>query len=137
MSLQKERDVGNSLPNQPGTVGSKPALVMQCANPECSKELLYLREGRIQFLELESHSDDQPRPDDGAFAMKSLPSKFFWLCGECAKTRVIKRWTSSGLVLVLRNQDGAGRRPDLATRPATAGTFRIRELQDFGWAALN
>jgi hypothetical protein len=138
MSLQKERDVRDPLSNQPGIVGSTPALVMQCANPQCSKELLYLREGRIQFLELESHFDDQLRPDDGgAFAMNSLPSKFFWLCGECAKTHVIKRWTTSGLDLALRNQDTAGRHPDLATRPVTAGTFRARELQGFGWAALN
>jgi hypothetical protein len=107
MSLQKECDVGNPLSNQPGTVGSKCNLVMQCANPRCSKELLYLREGRLELLELESHSDDQFRPDDGAFAMKSLPSKFFWLCGECAKSHIIKRWTTSGLVLVLRNQNTA------------------------------
>jgi hypothetical protein len=50
---------------------------MQCANPKCSKELLYLREGRLELLELESDSDDQVRPDDDAFAMKSLPSSFF------------------------------------------------------------
>jgi hypothetical protein len=72
---------------------------MQCANPQCSKELLYLREGRLWLLELESHADDQFRPDDGAFAMRSLPSTFFWLCGECAKTHIVKRWTPSGLVL--------------------------------------
>jgi hypothetical protein len=50
---------------------------MQCANPKCSKELLYLLEGRLELLELESDSDDQVRPDDGAFAMKCLPSRFF------------------------------------------------------------
>jgi hypothetical protein len=137
MSSQKKRDVRNPLSNQPGIVGSTPNLVMQCANPQCSKELLYLREGRIEFLELESHSDDRLRPDDGAFAMKSIPSKFFWLCGECATTHVIKRWTTSGLVLVLRDQDTATRHPDLATRPATAGTFRVRGLQDLGWGAVN
>jgi hypothetical protein len=106
---------------------------MQCANPQCSKELLYFREGRIQFLDLESQSDDQLRPDDGAFAMKSLPSKFFWLCGECAKTHEIKRWTTSGLVLVIRNQHTAGRNPDSGTLPAAAGTFRVQGHQDFGW----
>jgi hypothetical protein len=132
--LQKECDARNPLSDQSAIVGNKPDLVMQCANPQCSKELLYLREGRIQFLELESQSDDQLRPDDGAFAMKSLPSKFFWLCGECAKTHEIKRWTSSGLVLVLRNQDTAGTNPDSGIRPAKAGTFRVQGHQDFGWA---
>jgi hypothetical protein len=72
---------------------------MQCANPKCSKELLYLREGRLGLLELESDSDDQVRPDDGAFEMKSLPSRFFRHCGECAKMHIIKRRTASRLVL--------------------------------------
>jgi hypothetical protein len=71
---------------------------MQCSNPQCSKELVYLREGRLDLLELELHSHDQVTPDDG-FPVKSLPSRFFWLCGECAKTHRIKRWTPSGLVL--------------------------------------
>jgi hypothetical protein len=137
MSLQKECDVRKLLSNQLGIEGSKPALVMQCANPQCSKELLYLREGRIQLLELESCSEDQFRPDDGAFAMKSEPSKFFWLCGECAMTYVIKRWTTSGLVLVVRNQQRAASQPDLPARPANAGTFRVRDPQELGWPALN
>jgi hypothetical protein len=78
---------------------------MQCVNPQCSKDLLYFREGRLELLELESDSDEQVRPDDSAFAMRSLPRKFFWLCGECAKTYIIKRWTSSGSVLLLSKQD--------------------------------
>jgi hypothetical protein len=137
MSLQKECDVHNPLSNQPGILGSERNLAMQCANPQCSKELLYLREGTINLLEMESHSDDPFQSDVGAFAMRSLPSKFFWLCGECAKTLMVKRWTTSGLVLVLRNQNTAGSHPDLAARPATAGTFRIRGRQGFGWEAVN
>ena len=100
-------------------MGSERNWGVQCANPQCSKELLYLREGKLWLLELESHADDQFRPDDGAFAMRSLPSKFFWLCGECAKTHIVKRWTTSGLVVVLRNQNTADSPPDLAARPAT------------------
>jgi len=102
-------------------MGSERNRGMQCANPQCFKELLYLREGRLWLLELESHADDQPRPDDGAFAMKPLPSKFFWLCGECAKTHIVKRWTTFGLVVVLRDQNIADSPPDLAAGPATTG----------------
>jgi hypothetical protein len=102
---------------------------MQCANPQCSKELLYLREGRVELLELESHFNDQLRPDDGAFAMKSLPSRFFWLCGECTKTYIAKRWITSGLVLVLRNQGTAGSHPDLAT-PPTSDSDKRGDRQD-------
>jgi len=75
---------------------------MQCANPQCSKELFYFREGRLELLELESRSHHRVPADDGGFPTKSLPSRFFWLCGECAKTHVIKRWTTSGLVLECR-----------------------------------
>jgi hypothetical protein len=123
MSLRKECDVRTPLSNQPGIVETKRTLAMQCANPPCSKELLYLREGRIELLELESHADDQFRPDHGAFAMNSLPSKYFWLCGECAEIYILERWTTSGLVLVLRQRNmAADNHPDLAALPGIAGT---------------
>ena len=122
MILQKECDVRNPPSNQPGIVWRKRSLTMQCANPQCLKELLYLREGRLELLELEPHAGDQLLPDDGSFAMRSLPSKCFWLCGECAITYVVRRWTPSGLVVVLRNQNAADSHPDLAARPANAGT---------------
>ena len=121
MSLRKECDIRSPVSSQPGIVETKRTLATQCANLQCSKDLLYLREGRIELLELESHADDPFRPDDGAFAMNCLPSKFFWLCGECAKTLIVKRWTTSGLVLMLRNQSVAGGHTNLAVRPATPG----------------
>jgi hypothetical protein len=123
MSLQKKFDVRNPLSNQSGIVETKRTLAMRCANPPCSRELLYFREGRIELLELESHADEQFRPDDGAFAMNSLPSKYFWLCGECSEIYNLKRWTTSGLVLVLRQRNtAADNHPDLAAPPAIAGT---------------
>jgi hypothetical protein len=124
LSMQQESDVHNYLFNQPSIVGSKHNSALQCANPQCSKELFYLREGTLNLLEMESHSDDQFQSDVGAFAMRSVPSKFFWLCGECTKTLIVKRWTTAGLVLVLRNQNTAGSDPNLAARPATAATTR-------------
>jgi len=105
MSLQTEWDVRSSPSNQPDNVWSKHSLATHCANPQCSKELLYLREGRLAMLDLESHANDQ-RLDDGSFAMRSLPSSLFWLCGECTKTYVVKRWTNAGLVVALRNHTG-------------------------------
>jgi hypothetical protein len=103
MSLHKKFNVRTPPPNQPSLVWSPRNLAAQCANPTCSKELLYLREGRLELLELEAHAGDPFPPEDGAFAMRPLPSKLFWLCGECAKTHLVKRWTASGLVVVLRN----------------------------------
>jgi hypothetical protein len=121
MNIQKELNIRNPLSDRPSVVGIKHNSAMQCVNPQCSNELLYLREGTIELLELDSHADDPFRPDEGGFAMRSLPSKFLWLCGECAKTLIVKRWTTSGLVLVLRNQSAAGGHPTLAIRPAIAG----------------
>jgi hypothetical protein len=121
MSLQMECDVRNPSSNQPGIVWSKRSLTTQCANPQCFKELLYLREGRLELLELEPDADDL-RPDDGAFAMRPLPSKCFWLCGECAITYILKRWTASGVVVVLRSQNAADSHPDLAARAGNTGT---------------
>ena len=115
MSSRTEWDVRNSPSNRPGIVWSKRSLATQCANPQCSKELLYLREGRLALLDMESHASDQARPDDGAFAVRSLPSSFFWLCGECTKTYVVKRWTTDGLVVVLRHRSGDSN-PYLANR---------------------
>ena len=121
MTMQKECDVRNPSSKQPGIMWSKRSLTAQCANPQCFKELLYLREGRLELLELEADADDQLRSDDGAFAMRPLPSKCFWLCGECAITYVLKRWTVSGLVVVLRSQNAADTDPDLAARAANTG----------------
>ena len=117
MSFQKESVVRNPPSNQPGIVWSKRSLTTQCANPQCLKELLYLREGRLELLELDSYAQDPFRPDDGAFAIRSLPRRFFWLCGDCAKTYTVKRWTPSGLIVVLRNQNTVDSNPDLADRP--------------------
>jgi hypothetical protein len=119
MSLQNEPNVRHPPSNQPGIVGSKRNLAVLCANLQCSKELIYLREGRLELLELESHSDNQFRADDDAFAMNFLPSKLFWLCGECAKTHVVKRWTTSGLVLALRNLSATPVWPLILPPPST------------------
>jgi hypothetical protein len=122
MSIQKEFGVPNAPSDRLSVVEGKHNSATRCANLQCSKELLYLREGSLQLLELESDSNDQPDQDDGAFAMKPLRSKYFWLCGECSKTHIVKQWTTSGLVLVLRNQKTAGSRPNLITPAAVATT---------------
>jgi len=125
MSLPTEYDVQNSASDLPAIVWAKPRLAMQCANPQCSKELLYFREGRLELLELESHAEDKFRPDDGAFAIRSFPRRFFWLCGDCAKTYNVKRWTPSGLIVVLRNQNTVDSNSDPADRPQRRRESRI------------
>jgi hypothetical protein len=122
MSIQKEFDVRNPPSHRLSVVEGNQNSATRCANLQCSKELLYLREGSLRLLELESDSVDQSPQDDGAFAMKPLRGKFFWLCGECSKTHIVKQWTTSGLVLVLRNQKSAGTGPNRITPAAVATT---------------
>jgi hypothetical protein len=98
----------------------QPGESMLCANPHCSKELLF-REGRAELIELELGARDREWIDEGGFPVKSAPSRFFWLCGDCAKKLIIKRWTSSGLLLAPRKQGMAGRRPTRASSSVVPG----------------
>jgi hypothetical protein len=53
-------------------------MLSKCANPDCSKKLHYLREGKVFKIESE----------DGLFLVdgKKSPRKVehFWLCGDCS-----------------------------------------------------
>ena len=123
MHSQEEFEVDDSVSTQSGIVKGKHSFAMHCANVQCSKELLYLREGALKLLELESQSDDQIIwQGDSSFAMRSVPSKYFWLCGECAETYIVKRWTTSGIVMVPRSRQTAGSHPRLGAHPVPAGT---------------
>lgn len=48
-------------------------MVSNCANPECSKPLHYLRDGKIFLLQFRS-ADNQ----------NAKRVEHFWLCGACA-----------------------------------------------------
>src|SRR5664279_765850 len=72
---------------------------MQCANPRCSTELLYLREGSLRLLELQMPAEVHLPSYDTGFSGRLLPRKFFWLCGACTEVLVIGQWTLSGVVL--------------------------------------
>lgn len=76
---------------------------MRCANPQCSAELVYLRDGSLQLLQYEPDSQQATEYEDGAFPMRPFPSRFFWLCAECSRVYVMKAWTSLGVVLSLRH----------------------------------
>jgi hypothetical protein len=50
-------------------------MVSQCANPDCRRELHYLRDGKIYQFVLS--------PKTGSKRLEH-----FWLCGECSKTMI-------------------------------------------------
>jgi len=51
-------------------------MVSQCANPDCSRELNYLRDGKIYQFVLS--------PKTGSRRLEH-----FWLCGECSQTMIL------------------------------------------------
>lgn len=59
-------------------------MLSKCANPKCSAQLVYLREGKIFMLE----APPQP-PGPVAVEKEAAPKlvnrvEHFWLCGACA-----------------------------------------------------
>ena len=80
---------------------------MLCANPLCCCDSPYLRDGSLHLLELEVSADPLLERADGGFPMRSSPQRFFWLCADCTKLFTPRRWTSSGVVLVVRDKGAA------------------------------
>jgi hypothetical protein len=52
----------------------------------------------LKSLELQLPFREQ-LPLDNGFPPNPVPSRFFWLCGECMKTYTMRRWTTSGLLV--------------------------------------
>lgn len=51
-------------------------MIGQCANPNCKRELRYLREGKVYAFELSTET-------------KNTRLEHFWLCGECSKRMIL------------------------------------------------
>jgi hypothetical protein len=51
-------------------------MISQCANPDCRRDLHYLRDGKIYQFVL--------TPKTGNKRLEH-----FWLCGECSKTMIL------------------------------------------------
>jgi hypothetical protein len=58
-------------------------MLNKCANPSCSTQLVYLREGKIFMMEQphQTHLSEPPGQEK-----KTLPVRVehFWLCGPCS-----------------------------------------------------
>jgi hypothetical protein len=53
-------------------------MISRCANPDCRRELHYLRDGKIYQFVLSTKTG-------------SKRLEHFWLCGECSKTMILIR----------------------------------------------
>jgi hypothetical protein len=72
------------------------AMVSQCANPECKRELHYLREGMIYLFAL-STSTGTKRVEH------------FWLCGRCSRSMVLMCRNDADIQITPRPQRHQGR----------------------------
>ncbi len=98
---------------------------MTCANKDCGAELVYLRGGRLFFMERQmskppvglpqtancakapeiSSFDLAPEVSPDAKSTMTLSvRRYFWLCEHCAQTYTIRRWTEQGIELVPRSK---------------------------------
>src|ERR1700694_3445274 len=66
-------------------------MVSQCANPDCRRELRYLRDGKIYAFATSAGNGS-----------KSL--EHFWLCGECSKSMTLTCLKQSEVKTVRRRQ---------------------------------
>ena len=70
-------------------------MVDYCANPNCLKPLLYLREGTIYIFE-ETHEDAE------ASSRRTHQIEHYWLCGGCSHVYRLERTTSSEVRLTAK-----------------------------------
>jgi len=67
-------------------------MVDRCANPECGKPMLYLREGAIFCFEEIDPGDESGNP----FGHRL---KHYWLCGDCAANHLLERTPERQILL--------------------------------------
>ena len=76
-------------------------MLSKCANPSCSKKLIYLREGKIFKME---HTA-RPQLLEGAGAVPAGPSsrfEHFWLCGRCSENLTLVYHRERGVEVVAK-----------------------------------
>lgn len=74
-------------------------MLNKCANPSCSTELVYLREGKIFMV-------DQPQQlqatETAGSGKKALPARVehFWLCGPCSAEMTLVNDSTAGVRVI-------------------------------------
>ncbi|HZU33045.1 MAG TPA: hypothetical protein VFB79_18155 [Candidatus Angelobacter sp.] len=74
-------------------------MLSKCANPSCSTELVYLREGKVFMIE---HTGNPlSLAVSGAAKPKSLNRvEHFWLCGSCAPNLTLAYDRKDGVQII-------------------------------------
>jgi len=79
-------------------------MLSKCANPACSTQLIYLRQGKIFVME---HA-----PETAARSERPLPAKpkpaqrveHFWLCGPCSAEMTLTYYRQSAVRIIPKDR---------------------------------
>jgi hypothetical protein len=108
---------------------------MKCANPSCNSTLVYLRGGVLRLLEMEVTPASRLHGHGDGFPVCRPSARYFWLCAECARVLVIKRWTTQGLLLETRpsaqrpQSEKYNVQPTPAVEPSSVMHFRLPKVR--------
>lgn len=93
---------------------------MKCSNPLCQNHLLYLRGGTLRLLELECSPESRLQEDGITFSVRRRAARYFWLCPECSRILILRRWTQEGIVLESLSHPKGGPPPAWTVTPEPA-----------------
>lgn len=71
-------------------------MLSKCANPSCSTELVYLREGKIFMMEASA----QPKAAEAPAPKPAIRVEHFWLCGPCSEQLTVAYDRQNGVQVV-------------------------------------
>ena len=77
-------------------------MLSHCANPQCSRPFLRLRQGRLFLVETEGAAKlgDPRAPASPQARLQPRRVERYWLCDQCAETWTLVHERSQGIVLV-------------------------------------
>jgi hypothetical protein len=87
-------------------------MLSHCANPQCSKPFLRLREGRLFLMEAQSGTRPSGLTELAVPGRRKPPRRveYFWLCEQCALGWTLIQHETMGVALVPLNGASVGSR---------------------------
>jgi hypothetical protein len=77
-------------------------MLSKCANPNCSKTFLYLREGKLFRVEVPVNGNQERNSPEGEKNKLAgrYRSEYFWLCRHCASQMTVVWRKDAGVTTV-------------------------------------
>ncbi len=75
-------------------------MLSKCANPSCSTQFIYLREGKLFVME--HSSKPRLRQQGPVLAKPASRLEHFWLCGPCSESLTLIYSVESGVQVVAK-----------------------------------